>query len=126
MATYLNKPVAYLEDQDIDATGNLIAPGIPKNKPVVVMVQVGWCPHCTEAKPAFQEFANWAEKNDIFTATIQPDGERESEKTLGQRIKNIVPDFKGFPHYVLYINGKPVNKQVQGRSVEDLKKFASV
>lgn len=121
MSVYLNKPVAYLEDQDFDSKGNLIAP-IPAGQPVVVMIQASWCPHCTHAKPAFQEFAN-KNKGKVFCATIQSDGDRPSEKKLGERIKDIIPSFRGFPEYVLYIDGKRVAKEIKGRGVSDLEAF---
>ena len=111
-----------MEDGDIDNKGHIINPKIPINKPVLVMVQAGWCPHCTHAKPAFQEFANQY-KDEVFCATIEADGERKSEKDLAKRINVIIPDFKGFPDYVLFINGKPQSKKVEGRSVIDLEKF---
>jgi len=120
----LNRPIAYLEDQDFDTNGNLIAP-IPKNIPVVVILQANWCPHCENAKPAFQQFAN-KHKGKVFSATIQADGERNSEKKLGERIKQLKPNFRGFPDYLLILNGKIVNKEVEGRSVEALEKFAGI
>lgn len=125
MALYLNKPVAYLEDGDFDSQGNLIANGHPKDVPTVVMIQTSWCPHCTNAKPDFQKFAEKYEGK-IFCATIQADGERESEKALGKRLTLIKPDFRGFPDYVLIVNGKAVQKSIQGRSVVDLEKFAGI
>lgn len=122
---YLYKPIAYLEDQDMDNNGFLINPEIPKDKPVIVMVQAGWCPHCTDAKPDFQKFADQY-KDVVFAATIQSDGERESEKKLFSRIKDKLPNYRGFPHYVLYINGKPLNREIAGRSVESLAQFTGL
>jgi len=121
MASHFSKPVAYLEDQDFDSSGNLIT-SIPGNLPVVVMIQASWCPHCTNAKPAFQEFAN-KYNGKVFCATIQSDGERESEQKLGKRVQVIKPSFRGFPDYVLFVNGKRVEKEIQGRSAADLETF---
>lgn len=117
------RPIAYLENSDFDSEGNLVNPQIPKNKPVVIMIQSSWCGHCRNAKPAFQEFANKSYPN-VFCATIQADGERESEKQLGKRLKVIKPGFLGFPDYVLYKNGKRVDVNIQGRSVSALEQFA--
>jgi thiol-disulfide isomerase/thioredoxin len=119
----LVKPIAHLEDQDFDKQGNLIV-ATPAGQPVVVMVQASWCHFCSEAKPAFQEFANMT-KGKVFCATIQADGDRPSEQALGKRIAKIIPGFRGFPDYALFVNGKRVNKQIAGRGVADLQAFAS-
>ena len=125
MAKYLDKPVAYLEDQDFDKKGNLITEGIPSGMPVVIMLQSSWCQHCTSAKPEFQAFAE-ATDGHVFCATIQVDGARSSEKALGKRIKTLKPGFRGFPDYILYKNGYRVDKEIKGRGVRDLRDFASL
>jgi thiol-disulfide isomerase/thioredoxin len=125
MAKHLDKPIAYLEDQDFDKKGNLIAEGIPGGMPVVIMLQSSWCPHCTSAKPDFQAFAE-ATAGHVFCATVQADGDRHSEKALGKRIKTLKPGFRGFPDYVLYKNGYRIDKEIKGRSVRDLRDFASL
>lgn len=117
--------LAYLEDSDFDQSGGLINPDIPKEIPTVVFIQASWCPHCRNAKPAFQEFANRM-KGKVFAATIQSDGERESEKALGKRVKQIKPGFRGFPDYVLFVNGKRVNREISGRGLNDLMEFSKV
>jgi len=121
----LHRPIAYLENNDFNENGDLINPQIPKNIPTVIMFQASWCPHCTAAKPAFQKFANKHEGR-VFCATIQADGERESEKALSRRATQFIPGFRGFPEYVLYINGKYVPKQITGRDVRHLEQFAGV
>ena len=120
MSLDFKKPVAYLENQDFDEKGNLL---LSINVPVVIMLQASWCPHCSTAKPAFQQFADEVEGK-VFCATIQADGERNSEKELGKRVSVLKKGFRGFPDYLLYINGKAVNKEITGRDVESLKKFA--
>jgi len=118
--------VAYLEDSDFDQKGNIINKDIPSNIPVVIMMQASWCPHCKSATPAFDKFAELS-KGKVFCATIQSDGERKSEKELGKRIKeSIKSNFRGFPDYALYNGGKRVNVEISGRSVEDLKNFATM
>ena len=119
------RPIAYLEDFDFDNEGTLINDEVPKDKPVVIMLQASWCPHCTVAKPAFQDFAN-KNKDTVFCATIQADGERESEKQLGKKINTLKENFRGFPDYLLYYKGVNTNKEIRGRSVEDLKNFSNV
>lgn len=90
---YLYKPVAYLQASDFDSQGNLINPEIPKNVPVVVMVQGNFCGYCTQAKPAFQQFA---EQNNgrVFCATIQGDGQEEGEPELQKKLSKFYDDFK--------------------------------
>jgi len=118
--------VAYLEDSDFDKNGNIINPDIPRNTPVVVMMQASWCPHCKHATPDFDKFAELSQGK-VFCATIQSDGDRESEKVLGKRIKETIKsNFRGFPDYALYKDGKRVNVEISGRSVEDLKKFVGM
>ena len=121
---YLDAPVAYLQDHDFDAQGNLIA-DIPRDIPTVVMLQAEFCGYCTQAKPAFQEFCN-THNGEVFCATVQSDGSEPGEKELGKRLSKIIPGFRGFPEYVLYKNGKRVDKKISGRSVADLKAFAGV
>lgn len=122
--TDLEYPVAHLEDSDFDSQGNLINPEALKYPIVVVMVQSSWCGHCKMAKPSYQEFANKHGK--ILIATIQADGDRPSEKALGQRISKIIPGFRGFPEYVLFKNGKFVNSNIKGRGVSDLEAFVGM
>lgn len=121
--SYLNKPVAYLVDSDFDSDGNMINPKIPKDIPVLLMVQANFCGHCTHAKPAFQELAN-KNQGKIFAVTIQGDGEEPGEEALSRKISKIVPGFRGFPEYALFKNGKFVKKHAGGRSVADLEAFA--
>ena len=121
---YLNRPVYYLQVSDFDNEGNLINPQIPKDIPVVIMIQAQFCHYCSQAKPAFQKFANNMEGK-VFAATIQPDGEEPGEKELMNLIEKIKPGFVGFPDYVLYIGGKRVGKNIKGRGEEHLIEFVS-
>ena len=98
-------PIMYLDDNDFQGDKLVLPNNLQNQKNVVVMLQTSWCPHCTDAKPAFQEFAE-KYQDKIICATIQPDGDTQEEKNLGDRIKQIVPDFRGFPDYCLFVNGK--------------------
>jgi thiol-disulfide isomerase/thioredoxin len=120
---YLNKPVAYLTNEDFDSNGNLINPAIPTDKPVIIMIQAGFCSHCNTAKPAFQQFAD-KNADKIFAATIQADGEVPGEAELGKRINSIDSSFRGFPTYIAYYKGKRTIHN-GGRGVSDLEKFAN-
>ena len=93
-----------------------------KHKKILLMIQANFCGHCTTAKPAFIEFNN--ENDDICCLTVRGDDERESVKKLMSRINNIIPDFRGFPHYVLYDkNGKIIQKELKDRSKKGLEEF---
>ena len=123
----LEYPVAHLEDSDFNSEGNLINPEILKYPIVVILVQSSWCGHCKMAKPAYQEFANkYKNNNKMLVATIQADGERQSEKKLGKRLDKIIPGFRGFPEYALYKNGKFVSSNIKGRSIRDLEEFVNL
>jgi thiol-disulfide isomerase/thioredoxin len=125
MSKYLNKPVAYLQDSDVDDEGNLINPDIPSDIPVVVILQANFCGYCTQAKPAFQDFAN-ANEGKVFCATVQGDGTEEGEANLSKKLNKMKESFRGYPDYVLYLNGKKVDKEITGRGVSDLRDFAVI
>ena len=122
--SYLNKPIAYLVDSDIDANGDLCNPQIPKDKPVLLMIQADFCGHCTKAKPAYQEFAN-KNSGKVFVATIQGDGDQKGEKELGKRIEKIDSSFQGFPHYMLYDKNRKRFTHNGGRDVASLEEFVN-
>ncbi len=122
MTSHLNIPVAYLIDSDISDNGDLVNPEIPKDKPAIVMLQAGWCPHCTTAKPAFQKLAE--ENSDwLFAATIAGDGTEPGEPVNQTKLQALTNGtFRGFPTYVGIKNGKKVVHN-GGRDAESLKKF---
>ena len=116
-------PIMYLDDNDFQGDNLVLPNNIQNDKNVVIMLQTSWCPHCTSAKPAFQQFAD---QNQIICATIQADGDTEAEKKLGKRIKQIVPEFRGFPDFCLFVKGKRVNKQIKNRNIQGLIEFAQL
>ena len=118
-------PIMYLDNNDFKGDRLVLPNDMQNQKDVVVMLQTSWCPHCTDAKPAFQKFADQY-KNEVFCATIQADGDSPDEKKLGKRIKEIVPGFRGFPDYCLFVKGKRVDKQIQNRTVQGLVEFANL
>jgi thiol-disulfide isomerase/thioredoxin len=120
--TYLSTPVAYLVDSDFDSNGNLTNPDIPKDKIVFIMVQAGFCGHCTHAKPEFQKVAD-ANKDKYFFATIQGDGSEKGEQELSSKLSDFIPGFRGFPEYVVYFGGKFKEKYEGGRKSENLQQY---
>lgn len=120
--TYLSTPVAYLVDSDFDSNGNLINPDIPKDKPVFIMIQAKFCGHCTHAKPEFQKVAE-KNKDKYFFATIQGDGTEPGESELAKKLSNFIPEFMGYPEYVVYYGGKFKEKYNGGRKEENLQQY---
>ena len=111
--------VTYLENEDITPTGNL---AFVAGKPTVVMVQGGFCGYCTQAKPAFSQFAKT--HPDVFACTIQIDG-NESEKQLAKRLTTMLPNYRGVPVYIGFDEtGRLVGEHGGGRDVASLDKFA--
>ena len=105
---YLNKPIAYLENDDFNSQGQLL---INTKLPVVILIQASWCSYCTKVKPIFQEFADKTQGK-IFCTTIQIDGDRKSEKLLGRRIPKLFPGIEGIPKYILYMNGQIIQREI--------------
>ena len=124
--TTLYYPILHLDDNDFQGDKLVLPDNLQNQKNVVVMLQTSWCPHCTNAKPAFQSFAE-QNQDRILCATIQADGDTEDEKKLGKRIKQIVPDFQGFPDYCLFVNGKlDKSKKIKKRDIQGLVEFANL
>lgn len=97
----LHRPVGYLEKQDFTADGNLVQ-GL-RGIPIFVMIQSRRCPHCQTAKPAFQQLAD---SNIVKCMTIQVDGDRPSERALGQMIRENYPEVLGYPSFMMYAKGQ--------------------
>jgi thiol-disulfide isomerase/thioredoxin len=117
----LQYPVYYLEKSDFNNNGDIINNEIPTDKPVFIMLQANWCPHCTSAKPAYQNFANRNEDK-AFVCSIQVDGNRPGEQNIKSLIRNMYPDFQGYPSYIVYYNGKKIPFE-EGRSLSHLENF---
>lgn len=115
----LTRPIAYLERSDFTDQGVLINPQLAQ-QPVFLMLQAGFCGYCDQAKPFFQQFA---EEGLITCATLQPDGDRQSERDLQRIVDKIYPGFKGYPGYLLV---KPDGTKIPytgRRSTNDLREF---
>lgn len=115
---YLLPPVIYLESKDFTPSGNL---KYFKDKTCVVLVQSNNCGHCTVAKPHFQKFAN--NNKSVVCLTIENDDNPDAKKML-DLVSQIKPSFEGFPDYLLYKNGKFVNKEINGRTEASLEEYA--
>jgi thiol-disulfide isomerase/thioredoxin len=116
----LKYPVGYLEKSDFSESGKLL--GSLGRKPVLIMIQAGYCGACTSAKPEFQKLA---EDGVVRCMTIQLDGERQGEKDLSVILDNIYPNLQTVPNYVLYVNGgsKKIPYGEGDRTYSSLKNF---
>jgi thiol-disulfide isomerase/thioredoxin len=113
--------VPYLEDSDINSDASLKS-HVNNDKPVVMMVQGNFCPHCNNAKPAFQQLAQ--SMPNVAVVTVQTDG-GPSDKKASQMLSAVnkspgVPAFLGFSK-----EGKFVKTHSGNRDLESLKQFAS-
>jgi thiol-disulfide isomerase/thioredoxin len=118
---FLEHPVYYLESSDVDSDGNIINPSIPKDKPILIMLQSLFCGHCTVAKPEFQKLAS--SQKDVICLTVQGDAS-PSEVDLAKLLMKKTAS-KGFPSYIKYKGGKLSTKSYSGdRKSESLYKFA--
>jgi thiol-disulfide isomerase/thioredoxin len=99
--------IIYIED--IEEIKNM-------NKPVVIMVQGDFCGYCTQAKPAFMEFAR--NTPSIVAVTIQSDGDDKEKAVAGFFQSNGVPAYFGMN------KNKNLVKHEGGRDVASLQNFA--
>ena len=121
---FLTYPVGYLNREDIDNRGNIINKKLLKYKTIVLMLQANFCHYCSLAKPDFQEFAS-RHSDDVLCLTIQADSDVFDQRNTIKTLIKIIPQFEGYPHYVLFKNGVMTGKNIGGRSVKDLEMFVS-
>jgi len=113
--------VAYLEGSDI-APDASIKPSVNNGKPVLLMMQSNYCPHCTNAKPAFQELADSLDS--VCFATVQTDG-GPLDQMAAKALKS-VNTARGVPAYLVFDRqGKFVKMHDGGRDVASLKNAVS-
>jgi thiol-disulfide isomerase/thioredoxin len=111
--------VPYLTGEDVNPDGSL-KPHVGNGKAVVLMMQGNFCPHCTTAKPAFQQLA----KMGVGVATVQTDGD-DGDRAAAKKFASVnkspgVPAFLGFDK-----NGRFVKMHEGGRDVQSLQAFYS-
>jgi thiol-disulfide isomerase/thioredoxin len=137
--------ILYLEDEDFDKEGKLIALPEDKGKPHLVMVFANWCGPCKATKPVYGELVrkNAIDQSKVRVACINasstsegPYKNRQGELSIMNRISEIIPGFMGFPTIVLFDkNGevvkeedpspeKPAKMYKGRRELKDLVEFA--
>jgi thiol-disulfide isomerase/thioredoxin len=94
--------VPYLEPTDLN--GKQIN-GVTMNG--LLMVQGGFCGHCTTAKPAFQKLHDKTQGK-FFVATVASEDEPNLVKLLG---------VQGFPTYFVIRHGKIAEESKAGREL---------
>ena len=122
MTEFNNKPVYFLELEDVNEDGTLKMNNLKINKPVIVMIQGTFCGYCTKSKPAFAEFA--VKHPEIFCATVLIDG-NESEKKLNSVLSKVIPNYKGVPTFYGITRTGQIVAHNLGRSLEDHEKFSA-
>ena len=120
MANKIMVGVSYLQDSDINADESLKS-HVNNGKGVVMMIQGNFCPHCNNAKSAFQQLAN---SSNVAVVTVQIDGD-PSDKKASQLLSAVnkspgVPAYSGFDR-----NGNYVKTHNGGRDLQSLQQFAA-
>jgi hypothetical protein len=127
---HLTAPVWYLEESDFNNT--TLSADLSK-KPAIIFVQSLRCGFCTEALPAFQEFANkfGGKSGKINCFTIRCNvgsGDspklQQGEQALCEKVKKLIPDFRGYPTIAGFVNGKYAGSSNFTRDVDGFKQFA--
>lgn len=112
--------IPYLEGADINDDATL-KPYVGKGKPVVMMIQGNFCPHCTVAKPDFVKFAMVTPS--VQAVSVQSDG-GPTDASAVEKLKSVntspgVPAYLGFDK-----NGRFKAVHQGGRDVASLQQFA--
>lgn len=113
--------IAFLQNDAFDDTGKLLIDS--GGKPVLVVVKASWCGHCKTSGPEVQKFADLHSKDVLVACIREGDGQTPSEKMLLARIKRIFPDFRGFPHFALFVDGKLINASPTARTSDAFKMY---
>jgi thiol-disulfide isomerase/thioredoxin len=120
--------VYYLEDFDFSFNNSILKPSnVDSSSIYVVLVWAEWCGHCKRFMPAYKDFASMissdsSRKNRFKICCIDGSGQgtRESERNLVKNLKNVVPEFQGFPTVVFFKAGKFVETYKGARTAEAL------
>lgn len=105
----------YIDDKDTDGQ-NLLIPGCSE-KIVIIMIYSDYCGYCTQAMPAFNEFAD---KYRQYVIALKCDVNDPRGKAFLEKIRynpTAVPDFLKFR------NCQRVEEKLRGRSLQDFVNF---
>lgn len=102
-----NNNFYYLVDSDFTQDGKLIPLEKDKQKIHVVLIFATWCGYCQPAKAEYLQLFNKIDKSKVNLCLINASSNKgqvptsPDEMDLMKRIKDIVPDFKGLPHFIV-------------------------
>lgn len=118
--------IIYVEDEDLSKDGILSKQVLPDDEltTALLFVYADFCPHCTDIKPVFQEFAN-SSKGRFIPLVLKVDGSSR-EYSVVLKLKELMsPTFKGIPVF-FGIKNRKVVKMIsghEGRNVKLLTEF---
>lgn len=111
--------IGYLEKSDFNPDMSLKS-NVANGRQSLVMVQGNFCGYCTQAKPAFQSFAQ--HNKNVNSYTIQID----SEKELANIIPKLYKGYRGVPIYMKFSSdGRYISTHEGGRDEKSLHEFMS-
>jgi len=125
-AYFDDKAVIFLESKDFDEQGRFRH--ALRKRPLVVMMGGAFCPHCRDAAPAFNAFAQTVRsQKSAVPAVIQVD-KSEDEGKLGSHLGSLFPEAgRGVPCFMLFdAQGKFVKTHEGPRTTSALLEFMKI
>lgn len=118
--------IIYLENEDLSKDGIISKQVLPDDEltTALLFVYADFCPHCTDIKPVFQEFAN-SSNGRCIPLVLKVDGS-SSEYSVVLKLKELMkPQFKGIPVF-FGIKNRKIVKMIsghEGRNIQLLNEF---
>lgn len=106
-----NSNIIYLEGSDVSGSE------LKYKGKCIILIQTNGCGFCTKAKPDYKMASD--KYNSCKWFTIEMD---TADSNLSKFAKNL-PGFSGYPHYVLFNNGKLVKTYNGNRKSDNLISF---
>ena len=122
---YLEKAI-YLERSDIEIRNNKIHfindASYLNDKKVIIFIHVSWCGWCTKVKPVYDAFAfNKKLGKNVVVCAIQADNIEEFGDF--NDILPILTESKGYPSFVLIVDGKKKEYLNGDRTIQSFLEF---
>ena len=117
--------IIYLEDTDLTSDGVISQQVLPDDtiQKALLFVYGDFCPHCTDIKPLFQEFARQTQSK-VIPLVLKVDGS-DSEYSVVMKLKKIMsPDFKGIPVF-FGIKNRKISKMIPGHQAHSIQKLTN-
>jgi hypothetical protein len=106
-----NSNVIYLESSDFSGSE------LKYKGKCIILIQTNRCGFCTKAKPDYKLASEKYSNCKWFTIEMDT-----SDSNLDKLVRSL-PGFSGYPHYVLFNNGKLVKTYDGNRKSDDLISF---